>query len=195
MSRKEVVEVFEFNELSDSAKKVAIEWYRRTMSQFDDFSDQINEDIEETLKTDLPWAPTEDIRFRLSYSQGDGVAFYGPVNVKAFVEKHPAFKGLTESEIQCELHIEKSGTLHLYDHAHTMVPEVRSVNCWNGCDYKKLELLALKAVEVIKDEIVEMSHKLYDYARKIDEHYSKDETIIENIVANEYEFTADGKRW
>lgn len=93
MARHESIEIFEFDELSESAKKTAIELSRQSIMESEDLSSEILENCETILADELPWAPREDIRFRLSYSQGDGVAFYGPVNMRLFALKHPTKDG------------------------------------------------------------------------------------------------------
>jgi len=68
------VNAYELHELSDAAKKKAIEWYRD--SNGDLINDLVNEDMTELLS----WAGVtpHKIAFSLSYCQGDGASFTSP---------------------------------------------------------------------------------------------------------------------
>lgn len=74
MPRKVELKVYSFDELSPTAKARAIEDYRpHAWDQAD--SDVLNDLFKERL--DEVGLPTKKLAWSLSYSQGDGVGFYG----------------------------------------------------------------------------------------------------------------------
>ena len=78
--RVKEIKVFKFEELSEEAKEVARNWYKGCMDN--DFyfeTEHIKEDFQYELEK-LGY-PTNKIEFSLSYSQGDGVAFYGHIDL------------------------------------------------------------------------------------------------------------------
>lgn len=81
------VTTYEFDELSDKAKKHALEKYHA-----DGVDHQIvNEDLTEYFNYLLGEHGLSglDVRWSLNYCQGDGVAFYGKVDLDEFFSKNP----------------------------------------------------------------------------------------------------------
>lgn len=197
MPRKESVEVFKFDELSKKAKTTAINDYRNDLWEDDLLSEGITEVVRDILMTYLPWAPSDDIRWRLSHSQGDGVAFYGPVDIKMFAEKNPSFRiFMDESKIlEIKINIEKSGLLHLYDNENTMIPELVELNLHYTADKEEINKKIAKALEEIISQTQDMSLSLKKEAYKLIDFYSSEENIADILRENDYEFTEDGKIW
>ena len=78
--RQETINICTFNELSDEAKEKAREWYRDGDSEMT--SDQFEYRLEEL------GLPNKDIRWSLSCCQGDGVAFYGELDIEEYLTKN-----------------------------------------------------------------------------------------------------------
>lgn len=87
----EFVQIFKLSNLDPSAKKNAIENYRNIFTE-DGFEirDSLRYYFSEMLKQH--GLPDEDIRWSLSYSQGDGVAFYGNIDIGVFFNANPKLK-------------------------------------------------------------------------------------------------------
>lgn len=81
---------FSFSELNDDAKDVAMKEYNLGEYYEGDWqldSDYVSECFADRLRNE--GLPYEDIRFSLSHSQGDGVAFYGTIDFEELFTKNP----------------------------------------------------------------------------------------------------------
>lgn len=113
------VKVYKFDELSSKVQEEIRDRRRENM----DLSDQLT-DIFIYRLSDVGF-PTGDIRYNLSSSQGDGVAFYGvvPDTLKLFtyLEKEGMdISGVKPYASEIEIVIKKSTAFHLYNHENTM---------------------------------------------------------------------------
>ena len=101
--RIEEVKVLQFNELSDTAKERAREWYRnRLNNDFSFESDCIGENFKEALK-DAGYC-TDNVEWSLSSCQGDGVNFAGDIDLDVVLPRI-----LTEKELSRYKLIVKAG--------------------------------------------------------------------------------------
>ena len=198
--------VYSINELEKDVKAKVLDRYRY------DFNDIVNLDIQDEFKQRLEEKgyPTDDIRYRLNYCQGDGMAFYGTIDLEEFIEKR--HKELEESLSKHDLrrvkyiakegwrvHIEKVRAFHLYDHFNTMELFVEDFDCYmydfGGArkkDIENMENATNNLVNFIEDDIRHLSKELETVGYDIAESYEKDEYIIEYLEENEYYFTEDG---
>jgi hypothetical protein len=201
-------QVFEFNELSDSAKEKAREWWRTDLP-FDtehiiddaaDIADMFGLDIRQTLKTRADntyhWAPT--VYWSGFWNQGDGASFDGSYKykagglkaVKAHAPKDETLHRIVQrlQEVQrryfyaVTARIKQNGR---YSHEMTMEIDV------THRDYR----------EVKRDDEEEIIDCLRDFARWIYrrleaeyEYQNSDEVVDETIIINAYEFDEDGNR-
>lgn len=213
--RKEIIEVYEFEELSKEAQEVAIEQYRDSMD-FHIESEMITEDFTEILQ-ELGY-PTDDLEWRLSYSQGDGVAFYGSVDMETVVPRlmkegydfdYDLYNQIVE-DFTIMATIERNSFGHHYSHYNTMYVEVESddidliVEDIFGLDMDDegydehvdlVEELMSDLERCIVEDVQETSRKLEKDGYAQMEYFTSDEAIKENIITNEYEFTSDGKQY
>jgi hypothetical protein len=138
--------------------------------------------------------PSEDIRWRLSSSQGDGVAFYGQLDLDDYLKANKLvgrYKGLKPVLDDIRVTIEKHRELHMYDHYNTMVVDLDAY----GLDLTAKQERLLEDLEAeIKDRIVDVSHKLEKIGYDEIEWRTSDEAIAETLEANEYEYDAAGAR-
>ena len=198
--------VYTFDELNDAAKENARQWFREA-----DFFD--SEEISENFATELAELgyPTDDIRFSLGYSQGDGMAFYGGIEhgpktldslIKRLIPKSSDRRILRrnrkdsygEYTILDNLYIKIECMNSHYNHYNSMCVD------W---DYEGNEdLLTPAANRVINDfigslkmDIKAVSMKLERSGYEIIEWRDSDEVIDESIIANEYTFTESGERF
>ena len=188
---KREIDVYKFDELSPKAKDRAITDYRHSGAAFDSSDTEM---LSETFRDQLKekGLPSGDVRWRLSSSQGDGVAFYGQFDLKQYLganklkSKFPALSRVAD-DISAD--IEKVGP-HMYDHWNTMRahldPQVELTAT------QKTELANLK--EHIASDIKSVSRELEKAGYADIEYREGDEQIAETIQANDYEFDVNGKQ-
>jgi hypothetical protein len=120
MPKKREIDVYEFDELPPKAQKRAIDMYRDAGHMAEETNWALREYFE--LRLGELGLPIDDIRWRLAYTQGDGVAFYGKFNLEEYLRKHKLkseFAALSRVAEDISMRIEKVGP-HAYDHYNTM---------------------------------------------------------------------------
>lgn len=184
-------EVFLFGELSDNAKEKAREWYREGGLNYE-WYDSVLDDayaVGAILGFDIDKGP-RGIRFSGFYSQGDGASFTGgwripKAPVKAMKAHAPKDKelhamardawaivqSLTKDEREdLPWVISQSG---YYVHHKTMT-------CDNG---------------PVQDLARDFAQWIYRSLEREWDYMNADEQVDESIIANEYTFTVDGRRF
>lgn len=184
------IQIYKFSELSPKARTKAIDKAREFM-EID--SEALTEAFAEQLKE--AGLPHKDIRWRLSSTQGDGVAFYGKVDIEEFLKKNNLEKKfgalkelLEEGHISAE--IEKSRAYHMYDHSNTMVLYVNITRDVSKSEEEKAKELE----EDIQEKIVQLSREFEKQGYAEIDFQTSDEAIAEHIEANDYEFSESGKQ-
>jgi len=203
--------VYSFDELSEDAKQKAIEWYRTASMRASFFAECIFEDaadiadlfgldIRQTRKTlkdgSTRYDPT--IYYSGFWSQGDGACFEGQYKykkgalkaVRAYAPNNPELHRIVKElqDIQ-KRHFYKLGA----------VCKHRGHYYHSGCMSVSVEHLAdnYRDIGNAEDDITQALRDfagwLYRRLEKEWECQNSDECIIENIQANEYQFTEDGK--
>jgi hypothetical protein len=194
------VETFTFDELSDKAKEVARTWYREV--NYDD-SSILQESFEQDLENFF-FFPMENVYFSLGYCQGDGVAFTGTIDFDALMKWKGGEPGLLKSRKHIRQLIRK---LHRADvYIYGKVTHFGHYYHWNSMNVtidaeSQIGVLTPKQeewVDEIKGAIAELCKELSKKLEKIGyneiEYQNSDEVVDENIMANEYKFTKEGKR-
>lgn len=191
--------VYHFEELSEQAKKKAIEDFRRrgTWEQWD--NDVLSEYFKERL---MEYGFYSDVRieFSLGYCQGDGVAFYGEIDFSIWLKNHQDHftkKELKRLEwLNYEFGIGLSTTRNSYgyhySHYNTMDINVACDGYIGLRDSDLLDEVLNEVEELLKDEVVELSREFERIGYEEIEYKNSDEYIIESIIVNEYEFMEDG---
>lgn len=201
-------QVFGFNELSDSAKEKAREWWRTDLP-FDTehiigdaahIADMFGLDIRQTLKQRADkthhWVPS--VYWSGFWSQGDGASFDGTYvykagglkAVKAHAPKDETLHRIVQrlQDVQRRYfygigaRIKQSG---MYCHELTMEIDV---TCR---DDRKLQD---EDEEEIIDCLRDFARWIYRQLEQEYEYQNSDEVVDETIIINEYEFDEDGKR-
>jgi len=167
MPKTITITVYSFDELSDKAKARAIEEVRKL-----GFCSVESGEIEDVFKGKLEdyGYPTEDIRFRLSYSQGDGMAFYGDFDPKPVLER----LGLNDDGVSgsnCWT-IKRNSYGHQYSHYNTMDLEA-------GDDSVRVQ-----TISAVLEDIVKVSKELEKLGYSMIEDSDSDENIRDHIVGN-----------
>lgn len=195
------IQIFNYSELNKDAKEKAIEVVRNTDIFGQELVWDLNEAFESTLKS-LGLDGIE-IDFRLTHSQGDGVAFYGYIDNEHLWNWVDDSK-LSDDEVKlialCQLgranldiNIERNFLSSRYSHPNTM--EV-SIPFYDGDDLpfdndKMEELMSgleLKIKEVVQDKSMELERLGYNM---IDDYYS-DENLNDILEESSLEFYEDG---
>ncbi len=172
--------VYRFNELSPEAQKKAIENYRNKR----DWDDNDSKMLEDYLidRVEELGLKTKSIVFSLNFSQGDHVYFEGELefDLDKLSQTHrklvDLWKKVGVSEVECQ----KSGTYH---YTSNVIIRTREIPCEMNYDR-----LADMLVEFLK----ETSKKCLDLGHEYIMDRNSDESIREDIEANEYEFTENG---
>lgn len=209
--REHVINLYKFDELSPEAQEKAIQKWRDSMDWSIE-SEWITEIFQNKL-AELGY-PTDDISWSLNYCQGDGVAFYGDVDVP-FVAKRILrgddlilFNNLVEENLAVSVNIYRNSFGHRYSHWNTMEVDIDgddldtmmsylygdldsdSDEYTEKCDEIESMLITLR--DGISDEIKSVSRELEKLGYEMIEDYQSDESISETIRINEYEFKEDG---
>jgi hypothetical protein len=184
--------VFFFNELSKEAQENAIEKERDSVYNnlfLDFFNDSATEQISEKGFFD-----SINIQYSLSYSQGDGFSF--SCNK---VEKDVLIKIFTNI-----LGPGKEKTIDILIDNSNFDISLNSRYCYAAKNQLTYELentrsydwLCCKVVEEVQQELreiyIDLCNDLENQGYKEIEYQLSDEAIIENLIANEYEFTEEG---
>ena len=186
--------VYTFNELSQEAKEIAIENYRKDMDVYlDCFNDNAEEQIEKAGFYD-----EIKLQYSLSYCQGDGFNLYNTINFNDLLNK---IKGYFTEEEQTKL----KEYFNSYDEY-----KLEENNRYAYCiiDRQNIVELLLDALEdeevIYNQELVQKFKEVStNYLCKLCKEFEKngyeyfyevsEETMAEMCEANEYEFDIDGK--
>lgn len=190
--RTEEIKIYNFEELSDKAKEKARDWWKN--DGLDEHErDSITESFQEKLeKLGLP---TEKVCWGLSCCQGDGVAFYGNVDIEDYLTKNKlktTYKELLNNGDVLIWDVEIYNNNHHYNHYNTM--SIRYNLDYNQIT-DELEELAEELTDHILSHIKEISKDFETSGYKQIDYYNSDEYVDEVITANEYEFTENGDHW
>ena len=203
MPRKVETEIFTFRELPKKGQEKAIQDWREAGHSLD----FIGDDLSEVFKAELNalGLPDDNVQWSLGYSQGDGVAFYGTIDVEEYLRKNKLLKKY--KSIAADTSAQLQGENSRYHHWNSMqvlvyyegdeirdLPEVGSgPKEWRPVTDK--EKLLAEFEEHLKEHIEEVSRTLEKMGYDEIEYLQSDEQIADTLEANEYEYTADGKRW
>lgn len=177
--------MLKFEELSEKAKKHVLE--DEVKAQWEDglLNESIN-DLFHVRLTELGF-PNDDVRWSLGNSQGDGMAFYGRLEIVEFLDKNkldlPLIRAAAESG-SLGIKIKKNMDFHRYDHWNTMRVDVED---YNGEDIGLTEFLTDVLVPMIKN----VSHELEGAGYKLIEDETSDENVTRNLN-EEYRYHANG---
>ena len=184
-------DVYTFDELSESAKETAMQWYREGAFDYEwwDFEDATQ--IGKIIGIDI-----DKIFFSGFSSQGDGACFEGSYaykvgSVKNLKEYAPTDKTLHQIAIDLSkaqrkyfyglnANIKQSG--HYY---HEMCTEIRVYDDYESWTDVDTENSIIEPLRDFMRWIYKQLESEYDYL-------NSDEAVKESIEANEYEFDEDG---
>lgn len=204
--KTKTINLYSFDELSDDAKETAKNWFRCAGSYDNFFAECVFDDaaaIADLMGIDLRMKRTNRGNYEPSIyysgfsSQGDGACFesryaYEKGSVKAVKSYAPKDKELARIATALEA-IQKryfykltASTKHSghYYHEYCMTVDVD----YSGDDTRDISEAETEVTELMRDFarwIYKQLESAYDYA-------NSDDTVSENIRANEYEFLENG---
>lgn len=189
MARTIRTKVYKFNELSEEAKKVAIEEERRSYMEYGEplymFDDYCKEKAKEYGFYDCKF------QWSLSYSQGDGLSFSGSIDADDLIKMAmPNLKKSIACAISKNIVIEIKGNTAHYSYA-----AKSDVDVWLEAnkDYPHIDDIVHELRTYLKELYMQLCRELEKDGYSWIEEEDKDERIIERIEANEWEYTKNGK--
>lgn len=203
MSREVTKTVFKFEELSDSAKEKAREWYRGGSAGDEFYAESALEDAKDALK--ILGYRVDNIYYSGFSSQGDGAQFVGAFyasdydakgtnGVQKLLIDRPTDTGLARCAAEIErillLAPELSASISRFgNYSHEMCTRIDV----------ETETENLEQSELLKEAFKEVSRDLMRWIYKaLEAEYewaNADAQVDENIIINEYEFNTDGSRY
>ena len=190
--REITLKVYTAAELSEKAREHAREQYARHLSE-DGYitgyiSDMFKQDLEEYGLDSL----ADKCYWSLSYCQGDGVAFYGPIDNDALAAKSPGFAGLLAEvaavDPDCTISIMVEQNNPHYHHWNTM-----RVTVEHDSRADEIDDLAEALRELVRDRLIELSRQFEKSGYEEIEYMESMEQFLEAAEANGWEFYEDGE--
>ena len=199
MPREIKITVYMFDDLSAKAKEKARQWYRETLGN-DGFHEPVYEDAKQCLT--LAGFTLDRIFYSGFSSQGDGACFEGgwkaedvkPGKLKAHAPLDTTLhriademESIAKRYPSAWMRVKHSG--HYYHQYETVFDVVETVDDMpNGAE------IPGDVVEAIKETSRDAMEWIYNQLQKEWDFQNSDDTVDENIRANEYEFDVDGRR-
>ncbi len=195
--RIEQVEIYQYDELTVSAKENARKWFEESLNE--EFSHE-TECITQDLTSALEEKGYEglEVQWSLNYCQGDGVAFYGTLFTTDLVKlaerllsdkEYKRLKAIAKGE---DFSIEINRCNYHYNHWNTMETYLNDEHVFG--DYPKVWELLQKLEHAISNDIKEVSKELERKGYEQIEYYFSKEYAEDEIRANDYEFDVNGGR-
>lgn len=183
--------VYKFEELSATAKQVAISNERDNYGRYGDPLDGFIEFCKEGLK-EKGFGDCE-LRYSLSNSQGDGLSFKTTnLDIERFIkESIPTVKTSVLNALKSIFEWDISGNTGHYTYASKSDVEVEQYD-YNK-EYDNLTTLAHQVKGYITTEYLNTCKQLEDIGYQWIESEHNEENVIERLNINEVEFTIDGK--
>jgi hypothetical protein len=186
------VKTYKFEELSDKAKEKAREWW--TKDGLDEHECEcITEDFQYVLEE--KGLPSDKVHWRLSCCQGDGVAFYGSVDVEEYLTKNKLktkFKKLFDKDGDLLIsNVTINNCNHHYHHYNTMSISYNE-DFYGGYDNPTREQACADFVDYLTDHIKELSKQFEKNGYESIDYYNSSSYIDEILIINEYDFLEDG---
>lgn len=189
--KTKTIELYEFDELSESAKAKVLEAERDINVEDSFWHKYLLEEWEQELESMGFEDPT--ISFTGFWSQGDGASFTSKnVDIEKFLTSQKArgrFKAILKAlkSDNAEVNASVDRIDYHYSHEYTVRASVEvlteSVSDDKGDEF----------AEFLNETVRTLSRKIYRELEAEHEYLTSDESVIDTIKANEYTFTASGK--
>jgi hypothetical protein len=197
MARTIKTKVYKFEELSEQAKAVAIEWYKKDDEvHLDFFNDDVKEQIEKAGFYD-----DVELQYSLSYSQGDGLSFScnkveESLLLSFFAEILGKNKEKTAKIIIDNCSFENTGNKGSnYCYASTNDISFELENYGTNYNKDNIDAIVSQVEKKLQRLYFDLCKDFENQGYKDIEYQRSDEAVTESIIANEYEFTINGNRF
>ena len=181
--------IYLLDELPDDIQAKAIENLGNSMSEWLPEAEDIRQEMQYVLEEhgyiDM------DIYFSLSYSQGDGAAAYGQLDMEHWVKEHPEYWWLIEPDAGSIVDVHVHGAINnRYHHHNSMHVEVEVCDetVYTAFWQHKIDELD----EVILSELKEMSHRMEKVGYELIEAVREEDYIRDFACGNDTHFFEDG---
>lgn len=200
MPRTIRTKVYKYEELNEKAKEKARDWYRAGNFEWE-WWDFVEEDLKEI--GDLMGIDIDKAYFSGFSSQGDGACFEGTYRAKKDIEKCiREYAPLDEKlhSIAAELDELAKYKLHatIKHSGHYYHEYCTSIDVSEDLDDTDEEMEQEAFSEVEGRLITALRDLMRWYYKQLEanwDYINSDENVADTIIANEYEFTIDGKRF
>lgn len=207
MATTKTITLYEFDELSDTAKDRAREWFRgcKNANDYDGVRDDVVAVLEllgVTLKTHAVRLMNGTTRYepnvwwQVGYMQSDGACFEGTYAYRRgahrLVREHAPEDARLHAIADALLNVQRKYryqvTATICSGHQSFFPDVDVSGPGGESSYESA--FRGEVAECVRD----LCAWMYQQFRQEDEYQSADEQVDENIRANEYTFTVDGER-
>lgn len=180
--------LYAFNELTEQAKKRAIEYVKTILDDYF-FVYDIQDDIENYIKPEFinsKGFEAENVYYSLSYSQGDGAMFEGRVNdITKFTTNKRAIKVINEYGVYAKF-THKGRYYHEKSYDFTIeFPELKPTQYRLKEEFDKIEQ---NIIDIYEETCKEIYKQLRDHHNAL----TSEESIIEFADGNGYQFNEKG---
>ncbi len=209
--------LYQFDELSDKAKDKARDWYREASAGDNFFAEAVTDDFKEVLKAcgfslNTRRGSGDALYWSLGYSQSDGASFgaswqASAVDVAAMRADRPAEYTDADGKVRpCKSNQRTLALLDSFEALKLNYPGAYGSTDASSRGSYQVDTTASSDDESLIEGTLEelasdfeaccrdLAHAYYQALREEHEYQNSDESIDENIRANEYEFTAEGER-
>ena len=199
--KTKTITLYQFSELSDKAKEKAIEQLRDINVDYYDWNDYLIDDWQKTLNK----IGFENAKIAYSgfWSQGDGASFTADVDIEKLLSSMTycatKYKNARIFELVSLLHDKNAINIHLAkNHWGTHYSHERTVSLNIDIDYPyERGSFWPKIVEQFENALddfrIDLCSAVYTSLENEYNYLTSDESIIEIIEANDYEFTINGE--
>lgn len=183
--KTKTINLYSFSELSEDAKKKALDGLRSVNVEYHKWYDFIEDEWVEKLNEEGFVGAT--VYFSGFSSQGDGACFDADIDITKFTDN----KRLLALASQTEYTIQKNSYASHYSHERTRYVDFNSIT--TRTTQSNIHKAMMNLCAAIEAKRLELSRELYRALEKAHDDLISDKQIIETINANEWTFTENGK--
>jgi len=196
--------IYEFEELDEAVKEKVIEKFHDINTDYDWWEHIYEMYMDRDTETGFD---IDKIYFSGFRSQSDGAMFEGSPNEDILHFITPRYNNQQyQKNWSRVIKLIKNGDINIYGsfkhHGHYYHSksysdnlETEFTNDWQYKNYSNIEDICEDILEEIREYYEDLCNKIYHSLEQEYEYFTSREAIEETIIANEYEFTEDGKQY
>lgn len=195
MTKETTITLYGINELSEDARKKAINYNRYINTDTDTWCASILLD-QKSILAEKGFLDCE-ISFSGFYGQGDGACFVGYVDLDvlfaSYIEKYPVksakrLKAVIDEYVSVYMY----KSISRYNHDRTVSLEW---DCSTAAQYRRISTAINSFIQYVEDLRIELCQSIYAELDNEHTHVTSDEQVIESLDCNDVMFTSDGNRY